>query len=256
MAFFDFFWEKIKYYTDTSAQNAVSGVVPGIISGINTYLTETNERLRRIETKQKETSIQLEEIDGLLQDNGNETALVDALISLADTIGDFYLFAAEDQDSPLFEQAQMMWNNAKNDVEAVGLELIEPSDEPFDFRLHSAEGAEQDIDMPNGYVIKPLKFGYIYQDKVIRRAAVIINKIKEVEEVEGIEEIDEIARYKETNEIEEIEEIEKTEETEEIEEAEETEEIEEIEEAEEIEEVIEVEDKADEKIEAPHIIYL
>jgi len=30
--------------------------------------------------------------------------------------------------------------------------------------------------MPNGYVIKTLKFGYIYKDEVIRRAAVIVNK--------------------------------------------------------------------------------
>jgi len=173
MAIFDFFWEKLKYYTDASAQNAVSG--------INECLAETSERLRKIETRQKETSIQLEEIDDFLQNSGNETALVDSLIALADTIGDFYFFAAEDRDSPLFEQAQMMRNRAKNAVEAVGLEIIDAGDEPFDFRLHSAEGAEQDIDMPNGYVIKTLKFGYMYQDKIIRRAAVIINKIEKSE---------------------------------------------------------------------------
>jgi len=173
MAFFDFFWEKIKYFTDTSAQNAVSGV--------NEYLAETNERLRRIETKQKETSIQLEEIDEFLQNGGDETVFIDALIALTDTIGDFYFFAAEDQDSPLFEQAQMMWNRAESAAEAVGLEIIDAGNEPFDFRLHSVESAEQDINIPNGYVIKTLKFGYIYKDEVIRRAAVIINKIERIE---------------------------------------------------------------------------
>ena len=173
MAFFDFFWKKVKYYTDTSAQNAVSG--------INEYLAETSERLRRIETRQKETIIQLEEIDDFLQNNGNETTLIDALIALADTIGDFYFFAASDQNSPLFEQASMMWNRAKSAVEAVGLDIIEAENEPFDFRLHSAESAEQNMEIPNGYVIKTLKFGYIYQDKVIRRAAVVINKIERTE---------------------------------------------------------------------------
>ena len=170
MAFFDFFWKKVKYYTDTSAQNAAAG--------INQYLAETNERLRRIETRQKEINIQLEEIDDFIQNGGNETVLIDTLIALADTIGDFYFFAAEDQDSPLFEQAQMMWNRAKNAAEAAGLEIIDASDEPFDFRFHSAESAEQNIDMPNGHVIKTLKFGYIYKNEVIRRAAVIINKIE------------------------------------------------------------------------------
>ena len=172
MSFFDFFWKKVKYYTDTSAQN--------VVSGINECLAETSERLRRIETKQKETSIQLEEIDDFLQNNGNETALIDSLIALADTIGDFYLFAATDQSSPLFEQACMMWNRAKSAAEAVGLDIIDAGNEPFDFRLHSAESAEQNMEMPNGYVIKTLKFGYIYQNKVIRRAVVIINKIEPI----------------------------------------------------------------------------
>jgi len=171
MAFFDFFWNKLKYYTDASARNAALGV--------NEFLGEINERLRRIETRQKETSIQLEEIDSFLQDGGNETALIDTLIALADTIGDLYFFSSDEQDSPLFEQARMMWNKAKSAVEAAGLNVIDAANEPFDFRLHSAESSEQDINIPNGYVIKTLKFGYIYQDKVIRRAAVIINKIKE-----------------------------------------------------------------------------
>jgi molecular chaperone GrpE (heat shock protein) len=177
MAFLDFFWEKVKYFTDTSAQNAVSG--------INEYLAETNERLRRIETRQKETSIQLEEIDEFLQNGRNETVLIDTLIALADTIGDFYFFAAADEDLPLFEQAQMMWNKTKSALEAVGLDVIDAGNEPFDFRFHSAESTEQDPEIPNGYVIKTLKFGYIYDDKVIRRAAVIINKIDRIEKNEN-----------------------------------------------------------------------
>jgi molecular chaperone GrpE (heat shock protein) len=177
MAFLDFFFFFIKYYTDTSARN--------VVCGINEYLAETNERLRRIEARQKEAGIQLEEIDDFLQNSGNETAFIDALIALADTIGDFYFFTAADKSSPLFEQASMMWNRAKSAVEAAGLEIIDADNAVFDFRLHSAEGAEQDVDMPNGHVIRTLKFGYMYQDKVIRRAAVIINKIEKIDNKTG-----------------------------------------------------------------------
>jgi molecular chaperone GrpE (heat shock protein) len=169
MALFDSFWKKVQYYTDEGARNAVAG--------IHEYLAESNDCLRKIETRQKEISIQLEEIDDFLQNNGNEDALVDTLIALADTIGDFYFFTASDQSSPLFEQAYMMWNRAKSAVEAAGLWIIDADNADFDFRLHSAEGAEQNVDLPNGHVIKTLKFGYIYKDKVIRRAAVIVNKI-------------------------------------------------------------------------------
>ena len=176
MAFFDFFWKKLKQYTDASAQNAVSAV--------DERLQEISGRLYRIEIKQKETNIQLEGIDEFLQSGGAETVLVDALIALTDTIGDFYLFTAADPDSPLYEQAQMMWNTAKSAVEAAGLEIIDAANVVFDFRLHSAEGTEQNIDIPNGYVIKTLKPGYIYKNEVIRRAAVIVNKIEKIEKTD------------------------------------------------------------------------
>jgi molecular chaperone GrpE (heat shock protein) len=71
-----------------------------------------------------------------------------------------------------------MWSKAKNAAGTAGLEIINPCNEPFDFRLHSIEGTDQDIDMSNGYVIKTLKYGYIYKDEIIRRAAVIVNKIE------------------------------------------------------------------------------
>jgi molecular chaperone GrpE (heat shock protein) len=171
--FLDFFWKKIKLYADASAQS--------IIPGINECLAEISERLRRMEIKQKETNIQLEEIDDFLQGGGAETALIDALVELTDTVADFYFFTAKDEDTPLYEQARMMWNRAKSAAEAAGLRVIDAGNEPFDFRFHSAESVEQDLAAPDGYVIKTLKSGYIYKDEVLRRAAVIINKIEKNE---------------------------------------------------------------------------
>ena len=167
MAFFDFFRKELKYYADEAAQS--------VVSDINEGLEEISGRLYKIETKQKETSIQLEELDDLLQNGGNKAALVDALISLIDTIGDFYFFA--DADSPLFEQARMMWNNARNAAKSAGLEVIIADNEPVNFFLHTIESAEQNFDMPNGYVVKTLKCGYIYQNEIVRRAVVTVNKI-------------------------------------------------------------------------------
>ena len=170
MAFMNFFRKKAEHPVNTTVQENAD-------PGINERLAEISERLRRIENKQKETSLQLEEIDDFLQrGDSNESVLVNALTALSDTIGDFYYFAAADADSPLFEQARMMWNAAKSEAEAAGLEMIDACHEPFDFRRHSAEGTEQDDDMPNGYVIKTLKCGYVYKDEIFRRAAVVVNK--------------------------------------------------------------------------------
>ena len=174
MAFFSIFCRNTQQHTDQIA-HSVERI-------INERLAEVSERLRRIEIKQKETSLQLEGIDDFLHNNGNETVLVDALIALADTIGDFFYYAVAAAPSPLFDQAQMMWNAVKNAAGTAGLEIIDAENEPFDFRLHSAESTDQDDGMPNGYVIKTLKCGYVYREKVIRRAAVIVNAIVNTKE--------------------------------------------------------------------------
>ena len=194
MVFFDVFWKRTKQLADTSAQNAVRGIGEQLAE-TSGYFAELAERLRRIETKQKETSLQLDEIDNFLQSGGSENGLVDALVALADTIGDFYYYAGQEKQSdespdgdmnetlPLLEQARMMWNAAKNAMETAGLEVIDAANEPFDFRFHSAESAEQDNSLPNGYVIKTLKYGYIYQNEVLRRAVVIVNKVDAVNKI-------------------------------------------------------------------------
>ena len=169
MAFKDFFKRKTE-------QNSVQVPYP-VIEIINEHYSDIRERLNRIENKQKETSLQLEEIDDFLQSAGGETALIDSLIAVTDTIGDFYYFTASDSASSLFEQAQMMWNTAKKSLAAAEIILIDTKNEPFDFRLHSAENTEQNYDLPDGFVLHTLKCGYIYKDEVIRRAAVVINKI-------------------------------------------------------------------------------
>ena len=167
---FNKFWKR-------KSKDSVVATAPVVNPCVGESLTEINERLRRIENKQKETSLQLEAIDDFLQCGGTEPALVKAVIELSDNIEDFYCFVAADVDSPLLEQARMMWRAAKNAAEASGFEIIDAADEPFDSRRHSAESSEQVENMPNGYVTKTLKCGYIYKDEVIRRAAVVVNVV-------------------------------------------------------------------------------
>ena len=143
---------------------------------LSAHLTEINDRLKRIEVRQKETSLQLEGIDNSLHSDNNEDAFVSALVALADIIEDFYHFAARDKDSPLFEQALMMWNTAKNKAETAGLTIIDSAGEPYDFNIHSIESTSYNDSLPAGFVIKTIKCGFFYKDEVIRRAAVIVNK--------------------------------------------------------------------------------
>jgi molecular chaperone GrpE (heat shock protein) len=168
-----FFKTFAKKFADIAAQNSR---IEEHLAGMAVQNLEINERLRRIETRQKETNLQIEEIDNYLQNDNDETVFIESLIALADIIEDFYYFAAEDKDSPLFEQAQMMWNAAKNKAETAGLSIIDADCEPFDFNIHSINGTIWDDSLPAGYVMQTLKCGYIFKDEVIRHAAVIINK--------------------------------------------------------------------------------
>jgi len=172
MPIFNFLKNSARDIADLTAQK----VDTSMSERLSGYFAEINERLRKIETRQKETSLQIEEIDNHLHSEGDENIFVSALIALADIIGDFYYFASEDKSSPLFEQAEMMWNNAKSRTEAAGLTLIDTAGEPFDFNFHSIHGTASDDTLPTGYVIKTLKCGYIFNNEIIRQAAVIVNK--------------------------------------------------------------------------------
>ena len=173
MAFWGLSWVKAKQLADVSANN--------INAVINERFADINERLRKIENIQKETSLQLDAMDealhGSADDSENEKALVDVLITLMDTIGDFFHYAASVSDTALYEQARMMWDSAINTAKTTEVQIINPFNEPFNFLLHSAESADHDINLPNGYVIKTLKCGFIYREKIVRRASVIVNKL-------------------------------------------------------------------------------
>ena len=139
-------------------------------------MTEINDRLHKIESKQKEAIFQLDEISGILNDGGETDVFIEAIISLTDNIENFYRYAAKDADSPLFEQARMMWEGAMDSVALAGIEIIDDKDIPFDFRRHIAEESKNSSNFSQGYVIETIKSGYIFNNEVVRRASVIVNR--------------------------------------------------------------------------------
>jgi molecular chaperone GrpE len=98
------------------------------------------------------------------------------LVSITDSLENFYLFASEDESSPVFAQAAMMWNAARKSLEKAGINIICDQGIPVDFKLHSPERIGSDSNLPDGYVLSILESGYIYNGTVIRRASVTVNK--------------------------------------------------------------------------------
>ena len=144
----------------------------------NAFETEQilNE-IKKLENRQKETIFQLEEINEILMDDGGESKqLTETLIALADYIENLYLFAQSEPDSALFKQAEMMWNAAKKSLKESEIEVIGGEGEPINFHLHTPLQTDFCENTADGFILSVLESGYIYKDKIIKRASVVVNK--------------------------------------------------------------------------------
>jgi len=130
--------------------------------------------LGRIEARQKETSLQLEEISEFLQDGVDEAS--EAAMALFGIVFDFSEFCNRSQDAVLAEQAVMMRNHGVRALEKAGFGVIEPYRVPFDFNLHTIEDKEDVDGLSDGMVVRTLRPGFVRDGKILRRAAVVVNK--------------------------------------------------------------------------------
>lgn len=85
-----------------------------------------------------------------------------------------------DNNDSIKEGIKMVYDKFTKTLDAQGVKKIEAKGTPFDFNLHEAllrqpaEGVEADI------VLEEVEAGYIYKDRVIRHAKVVVSQ-----EVEG-----------------------------------------------------------------------
>lgn len=176
MKFISHFWKKHNLPSDPDPVQNVSGDQAS-------QLFEINDTLKKINLRQKDFGLQLEEISEKLQEE--DTVLVDALIDIIDCVEDLYRFAEQDRQSALFLQTRQMWEHIRDTALAADLELIDDSEKPFDLKRATIGGTSCCPDLPENYVIRTLKLGYIYKGKILRQAVVEINKIVEINKKEG-----------------------------------------------------------------------
>ena len=167
-----------KFRNDIKTQLAALGKNSTIINGSLQELQrlETIENaIAAINNKQKEMVLQLDEIDAALNDGSDE--LIATTMAVSDNIFDFYCCVKNDMD--LFSQAKMMWENTKKNLSAAKIAVIEPAGETYNDNLHTAYGVVSDSGMPHGYVSQTLKCGYIHNNKIVRRATVLVNRLSQ-----------------------------------------------------------------------------
>ena len=125
-----------------------------------------------IDNRQKEMIIQLEELDASI--NVNSDGHLEQLMALSDIIYDFFCYSRK--DATIATQARMMWQGTISALKKAGMEVLEPTGDTFNYILHIAHGTTSEPDIPHECISETLKCGYVFGDRILRRATVIVNK--------------------------------------------------------------------------------
>ena len=127
---------------------------------------------KTIDNRQKEIVIQMEELDASI--NVNSDGHLEQLMALSDIIYDLFCYSKKDE--AIAEQAKMMWQGSALALNKAGLEVLEPTGETFNYLFHIAHGTTSWPEFPHEHVSETLKCGYVFGDRILRRATVIVNK--------------------------------------------------------------------------------
>ena len=161
---------------------------------IKVALQDFNKVLKRIDKEQYRYSHQLDEIldvlDQLEKDRNavkalegkqSETekeleSLLKAVLDLADSLEDIYIYAMRYGDIPLQEQMSLQWKKIGNLLNQYGITRLEGIGTPFTPSLYAAKAVEQNQDIPQGEILGVLRSGYLHKGRLLRKAEVIVNQ--------------------------------------------------------------------------------
>jgi molecular chaperone GrpE (heat shock protein) len=144
------------------------------------------ELLTELNKKQTDFSLQIEEIydlvkeQELLRKNAQDEKaradrLVQAAISLADLLEDFYAYAGRSGDEALQYQAKLLWESAGSILSGCSIIRFGEPGQTLDPRLHTVKAGVESA-LPRERVVELLRSGYAYQDLLIRKAAVVVSR--------------------------------------------------------------------------------
>jgi molecular chaperone GrpE (heat shock protein) len=144
------------------------------------------ELLTELNKKQTDVSLQVEEIYDLVKEQGalREMAeaekaradhLVRAAIGISDLLEDFYAYTGQGGGGELEHQAKILWEKAGGILSGCGILRFGEEGQPLDPRIHRVE-ASAESPLPREQVVRVLQSGYVYQNTLFRKAAVVVSR--------------------------------------------------------------------------------
>ncbi|MDR0602514.1 MAG: nucleotide exchange factor GrpE [Treponema sp.] len=152
-------------------------------------LAEAGQKfLAELNKKQTDVSLQIEEIYDLVKEqdtrdlretiNAEKTRanqLVFAAISLSDLLEDFYAYARQSGSGELMHQAKLLWENAGGILSGRGILRFGEEGQLLNPQIHTVK-AGVESPLPRELVVQVLQSGYLYQNTLLRKAAVVISR--------------------------------------------------------------------------------
>jgi molecular chaperone GrpE (heat shock protein) len=144
--------------------------------------------LAELDKKQTDVSLQIEEIYDLVKEqdtrnlwetlNAEKTRanhLVFAAISLSDLLEDFCVYARQSGSEELKHQARLLRENADGILSSRGIFRFGEEGDPLNPQIHTVK-ASAESPLPRERVVQVLQSGYLSQNVLLRKAAVVISR--------------------------------------------------------------------------------
>jgi len=128
----------------------------------------------------------------------NEQLIVDFLPVIDDFERSLHVSKERREFGPFYKGVELIYNKLMKLLESKGVKPIESEGKPFDVDLHDAlMQAPKDNIEPNT-IVEEVEKGYMYNDKVIRHAKVVVAKEPETDESDHDEKTREKVKKKES----------------------------------------------------------
>lgn len=145
-----------------------------------------NQFLAELGRKQSDASLQIEEIYDLVKEQHalieaaererqEKDRLMAAALGITDLIEYFRAYAEQSSDETLKAQAGSMWQNTAIILANCGVFRFGAAGEPLDPQIHTVK-ASVESSFPREYVTEVLQSGYASQNRILRKAAVVVSR--------------------------------------------------------------------------------
>ncbi len=151
--------------------------------------------LKKLRKEQGEVNFQIEEVitilDDMKEDNTavaelkkkrraeeeEKMAVIKTLISVLDQFEDYYRYVRKYAEKSWSEQLTILWSNVAGILLSRGIFRIEGENTIFNPQLHVAGNLSNNNCLPEGLITDVIKSGYMYNNNVLRKAEVVVNKL-------------------------------------------------------------------------------